>query len=520
MLFILFYIFLYCNIDNILNKYYLSNYETTLNNEFIKNNEKFYDSVININLFVFCTYSCFILKHLYYKSTNKYALALALVYLKYTLNIILDNNMRLCEYEFSRNIMWVFSTPLMLQIYCDINNITLLDINAQYHIIPIIVHIFMYPHKYTNVYYCFMGISYFLYFLFMKTLYKNKMFLFTNIYLNIWTIFMSITVLEMCGIINSYNINLYYLIADVISKISTNIVVHDYYEKELNTIHNMDLQTVNFVSYIMQHIKCYCKDTSIITKNCNIFIENIKLQLSKSPKNTDFLKKELLEKILPLGFDTEYIEKYIFGNNNGAKQFNMLCILFTDIVNYTELAKQYDDKIVFQLLNRVYNTFDNIIKKYAHLQKVETIGDAYMVVGDIYRNTHNHKIVIKEIILLALDFINEIKLIKTPNKIPLSIRIGINMGNVSIGILGNEIPRLCVVGNSVNIASRLQSTAEENTIQVSRHVYEHLQEIDFDVDLEIIKKEDIFLKNIGSVTTYTIHPSISCNNLNIYEESS
>ena len=94
------------------------------------------------------------------------------------------------------------------------------------------------------------------------------------------------------------------------------------------------------------------------------------------------------------------------------------------------------------------------------------------------------------------------------------------MGNVSIGILGNEIPRLCVVGNSVNIASRLQSTAEENTIQVSRHVYEHLQEIDFDVDLEIIKKEDIFLKNIGSVTTYTIHPSISCNNLNIYEESS
>ena len=182
----------------------------------------------------------------------------------------------------------------------------------------------------------------------------------------------------------------------------------------------------------------------------------------------------------------------------------MICILFTDIVNYSELAKKHSDTVIFQLLYNIYTSFDHIIKKYPHLQKIETIGDAYMVVGDIFRNDINHKIVIKEIILFAFEILNEIKTIKTPDNEPLSIRIGINMGNVSVGILGNEIPRLCVVGNAVNMAARLQSTADIDTIQLSRHIYEQLEEIEFDIEFEITKKENVFLKNMGSITSYNI----------------
>jgi class 3 adenylate cyclase len=80
------------------------------------------------------------------------------------------------------------------------------------------------------------------------------------------------------------------------------------------------------------------------------------------------------------------------------------------------------------------------------------------------------------------------------------------MGNVSIGILGTEIPRLCVVGNTVNVAARLQSTADVNTIQMSTHIYEQLEKIEFDRPLHIKKRENVFLKNIGSVTTYNITP--------------
>ena len=116
-----------------------------------------------------------------------------------------------------------------------------------------------------------------------------------------------------------------------------------------------------------------------------------------------------------------------------------------------------------------------------------------MVVGDIYREENNHIIVIKEIILLSLEFIKDIKTIKRPDEIPLSIRIGIN--------LGNEIPRLCVVGNAVNVASRLQSTADIDTIQMTRHIYEKIDEIDFGIKFNITQKENVFLKNIGSVIT-------------------
>jgi len=196
------------------------------------------------------------------------------------------------------------------------------------------------------------------------------------------------------------------------------------------------------------------------------------------------------------------------GAGAGAKQFNMICVLFTDIVNYTELAQKYDDAIIFQLLNNVYISFDKIIKKYSHLQKIETIGDAYMVVGDIFRNTINHKSVINEILLFAIDIIKEVKTIKTPDNIPLCIRVGINIGSVSIGILGNELPRLCVVGNAVNMASRLQSTAEIDTIQISSDVYEQLENVETDKKYEFVIKEHVFLKNMGSVTTYNIPPPL------------
>ena len=149
---------------------------------------------------------------------------------------------------------------------------------------------------------------------------------------------------------------------------------------------------------------------------------------------------------------------------------------------------------------------NNIIKQHSHLQKVETIGDAYMVVGDIYRNTYNHQLVIKEMILLGIDYISEIKKIATPDNIPLQLRIGITMGNVSIGILGNEIPRLCVVGNTVNVASRLQSTADPDTIQMSRHIYEQLPEITFEEEIDVTKKENVFLKNLGTINTFVVTP--------------
>lgn len=506
--FLIFYIFLYCNADSIFNKLYLSNFCTTVNNELIQNNSNFYYSLTNLNLFVLSVYSIYTIKNfIYHNSINKTSIILALIYIKYILNMLLNDNMTLYQYEFSRIIMWLFSTPLMLKMYCDVNNIKLQDINIQCHIIPAAINIFVYPYKNTSYYYYYIGLSYLILSFFIKSLILNRTLTFTNIYLFIWSIFICLNIIDTFEIMNKFNINLYYSFADMISKMIVCIIVDDYNEAKIAQLDNMDLQSIQFLSYMIKYIKKYKNENIVITPQCSKFInfttDNF---LVKIPQDKTILEQELLKKILPLNFDKKYIENININSNNNAKSFNMICILFTDIVNYTELAKKYDDKIIFQLLYNVYILFDNIIKKYSHLQKIETIGDAYMVVGDIFRNSINHKIVVKEIILFALDIVKEIKTIKTPDDVQLSIRIGINMGNVSIGILGKEIPRLCVVGNAVNMASRLQSTAEVDTIQFSSHIYEQIQDIEFDKQFEIIIKENIFLKNMGSVKTYNIQP--------------
>lgn len=505
MISLILYVFLYCNTDDILNKLYLSNYSTILNNEQIKNNSNFYYSITSLNLFVLSIYSIYIInKVMFYKSTNTISTALSLVYIKYILTPLLDNNMTLYQHEFSRIVMWLFATPLMLKMYCDINSIKLLDINIQYHIIPVAINIFLYPYKNTTIFFYFTGCSWVSLIFFMKPLYEKRNLMFTNIYLFIWGIFMFLTIIELFQLTDVYTLNLYYSVADMISKLTACIVVDDCIEKHVIQLDNMDLQSVQFISYMIMHLNKYKYETIDITPKCIAFVNFTKNRfLLQIPENKTTLEKELLNKILPLGFDKEYIVSL----SVSAKKFDMICVLLTDIVNYTELAQKYDDTIIFQLLNNVYISFDKIIKKYPHLQKIETIGDAYMVVGDIFRNTINHKTVINEILSFAVDIIKEVKIIKTPDNIPLCIRIGINIGSVSIGILGNELPRLCIVGNVVNMAARLQSTAEIDTIQISSNVYELFENVEIDKKYEFIIKTNIFLKNMGSVTTYNIPPN-------------
>jgi class 3 adenylate cyclase len=410
--------------------------------------------------------------------------------------------MLIIEYEISRSVMWAFTTPLMLKMYCNANELTLKDINIKYHLITIIPYIFIIPFKNQYIY----TISIILFSIpvlfFLKSLYKYKHMQFTNLYILIWIIFILINILEMVQLVNQIYINSLYNIADTLCKFVCNIVISNYNEQEIIIQDNMDLQCIKFISHMICNLKKFENDNKKISFSCkNLILHFNKNLVNKIPKINDKLKLELLAKILPFNLDRDYIK---ISNSNTNKEFDYICVMFMDIVNYTELANKFDSDIIFKLLHNIYNHFDNIIKKYNYLQKIETIGDAYMIVGDIYRTENNHKNVIKEIILLGIEFIKNIKIIKTPDNVPLCIRIGINMGTVNVGILGNEIPRLCIVGNTVNIASRLQSTAEQDTIQTSKNIYEEIKEIDFGINIEFIKKENVFLKNIGSVSTYNI----------------
>ncbi len=518
MLFIFCYLFIYYNIDSILNKFYLLKFDVNffdINNIIIKDNKEFYYTLTTINSFILSIYAFYIFYYLFLSKTeNIYSLTLAFIYSKYSLNVFLSDNITLLEYEYSRAIMWVFTTPLMLKLYCNTNKLQLQDINFLYHYIPCFSYIIVFPFKNNlKIYYTYFGLSYILIFLFMKKLISLKNLKFTQIFICIWGMFIVLHILELTKIMDIYKLNILYLTADMIGKVVTNYVIHDNIEQKYIIKNNIDLQCINFVMYILNKVKKYEKNN---TKKSLDLINLIKHTVNKLnifiPDKKEDLQIELLKKILPFGFEKEYINN---PNNNininaninySSKSFKNICVLFTDIVSYTEIAQKYEDKIIFELLNNMYIKFDNIIKKYSHLQKIETIGDAYMVVGDIFRMNDNNTIAVKEIILLAFDLIQEIKSIETPDNKPLSIRIGINIGPVVAGILGNEIPRLCIVGNTVNIAARLQTTCEENKIQISDGIYNIAKKINFDINIEYILKKDVYLKNIGNNDTYLINP--------------
>lgn len=146
----------------------------------------------------------------------------------------------------------------------------------------------------------------------------------------------------------------------------------------------------------------------------------------------------------------------------------------------------------------MYTRFDKILEKYKYIQKIETIGHAYMVVGDM-NNLHYNKELYIEMLHFAIEILNEVKNIRTPNH-NLEIRIGIHIGSYIISVLGYTNPRLCIIGKNINKSARLQSTSLPNTIQISEEFYNEVK----DEDIKFIKNENVLLKNIGIVTTYSI----------------
>lgn len=170
----------------------------------------------------------------------------------------------------------------------------------------------------------------------------------------------------------------------------------------------------------------------------------------------------------------------------------------SDIVGFTKICSQSTPLQVVNFLNDLYSCFDRIIGFY-DVYKVETIGDAYMCVSGLpERNGDDHA---REIGLMALAILDAVKSFTIQHKpdYQLQIRIGVNSGSVCAGVVGQRMPRFCLFGDTVNTASRLESTGEPLKIQVSEAT-----KIIFDKfgTFRVELRGDVELKGKGKVTTY------------------
>lgn len=149
-----------------------------------------------------------------------------------------------------------------------------------------------------------------------------------------------------------------------------------------------------------------------------------------------------------------------------AEHFRSVTIFFSDIVNFTEMCSVMTPLQVTAMLDAVYGEFDERVNRY-DVYKVETIGDAYMVASGLpVRNGIRHA---DQIARMALDLLTAVDGMKLPqfHTGRLSVRIGINTGPCVAGVVGNKMPRYCLFGDTVNTASRMQTSGEPQKIHIS-----------------------------------------------------
>ncbi|XP_071165656.1 atrial natriuretic peptide receptor 1-like isoform X2 [Mytilus edulis] len=172
--------------------------------------------------------------------------------------------------------------------------------------------------------------------------------------------------------------------------------------------------------------------------------------------------EELLYQVLP----RSVAERLRDGRPVDPEEFNCVTIYFSDIVGFTDLSSQSTPFQIVDLLNDLYNCFDEIIDSY-DVYKVETIGDAYMVVSGLpVLNGTKH---VNEIAQMALSIRDSVKCFRIPHKPEKSLqcRIGIHSGPVCAGVVGRRMPRYCLFGDTVNTASRMESNGEAMKIHIS-----------------------------------------------------
>ncbi|MFC1845253.1 adenylate/guanylate cyclase domain-containing protein [Thermodesulfobacteriota bacterium] len=176
-----------------------------------------------------------------------------------------------------------------------------------------------------------------------------------------------------------------------------------------------------------------------------------------------------------------------------ADGFNDVSVLFADIVGFTRLSGRYDSEVIVQLLNEVFRKFDSISKKYG-VEKIKTIGDAYMLAAGVPEAQTNHCNIVAD---CALDMIAAVKNISDPSGNPIQIRVGIHTGPAIAGVIGTHKFSYDLWGDTVNTASRMESHGDGGKIQVSREIYESLKDT-----FVFEPRDEIEIKGKGRMQTW------------------
>ncbi len=209
-------------------------------------------------------------------------------------------------------------------------------------------------------------------------------------------------------------------------------------------------------------------------------------QSQRSAFLANFRSEELLHNVLP----APIADRLKGGTGRIADHFSEVTVLFGDLVGFTTLSARLSPAELVAMLDEIFSVFDEIARRHG-LEKIKTIGDAYMVVGGLPETRPDHAEAIAEMALEMRDYI------ASSAARDLRMRIGIHSGPVVAGVIGKQKFAYDLWGDTVNTASRMESHGVEGKVQVSQATFAQLQD-----RFELVSRGPIQVKGKGELQTW------------------
>lgn len=234
-------------------------------------------------------------------------------------------------------------------------------------------------------------------------------------------------------------------------------------------------------------------------RTANVELQQINNKLSDSLNEIQILSsvldgernksEDLLLNILP----PSIAERLKWGETTIVDTFESATVLFSDMVGFTKIASRVSAEELIVMLNRMFSVFDQLAEVHT-VEKIKTIGDAYMAVAGVPIPNEQHATAIA---LMALDMQLAIKELAETENLPISIRVGIHSGYLTAGVIGEKKFAYDLWGDTVNTASRMESSGEAGRVQCSEATYQLLKDT-FDFE----ERGTIEVKGKGAMKTY------------------
>ena len=223
----------------------------------------------------------------------------------------------------------------------------------------------------------------------------------------------------------------------------------------------------------------------------NKFIQRTKKIIEEEKRRSD----RLLLNILPEETAQELKEK----GSVQAKQFNAVTVLFTDFKGFTQYSENLSPEALVATLGTYFSKFDEIIERHG-LEKIKTIGDAYMCAGGLPFPSKDHAHNMVKAAFEIAEFVDNAKKNEKATEMTFDIRIGINTGPVVAGVVGTKKFAYDIWGDTVNVASRMESMSEPGKINISENTYALIKD-----DFECEYRGEIEAKNRGKLKMYFVN---------------